>query len=77
MSRVALEAIPGLTFYKNALTAARRTSPIAQLVCIGKACGLYQPDVVRCSNIGGSGTDVDWKVSVHYLMFMVRETARL
>lgn len=61
MSRIALEAIPGLTFYKNALTAARRTSPIAQLVCIGKACGLYQPDVVRCSNIGGSGTDVDWK----------------
>ncbi|KAG1876038.1 hypothetical protein C8R48DRAFT_745610 [Suillus tomentosus] len=61
MSRIALESIPGLTFYKNALTAARRTSPIAQLVCIGKACGLYQPDVVRCSNIGGSGTDVDWK----------------
>ncbi|KAG1839562.1 DUF1183-domain-containing protein [Suillus subalutaceus] len=61
MSRIALESIPGLTFYKNALTAARRTSPIAQLVCIGKACGLYQPDVVRCTNIGGSGTDVDWK----------------
>ncbi|KAG1722270.1 DUF1183-domain-containing protein [Suillus lakei] len=61
MSRIALDSIPGLTFYKNALTAARRTSPIAQLVCIGKACALYQPDVVRCSNIGGSGTDVDWK----------------
>jgi hypothetical protein len=61
MSRIALESIPGLTFYKNALTAARRTSPIAQLVCLGKACGLYQPDVVRCTNIGGSGTDVDWK----------------
>ncbi|KAG2131329.1 DUF1183-domain-containing protein [Suillus clintonianus] len=61
MSRIALESIPGLTFYNNALTAARRTSPIAQLVCVGKACGLYQPDVVRCSNIGGSGTDVDWK----------------
>ncbi|KAG2149088.1 DUF1183-domain-containing protein [Suillus bovinus] len=61
MSRIALESISGLTFYKNALTTARRTSPIAQLVCLGKACGLYQPDVVRCNNIGGSGTDVDWK----------------
>ncbi|KAG0695598.1 DUF1183-domain-containing protein [Suillus ampliporus] len=61
MSRIALESIPALTFYKDSLTAARRTSPIAQLVCIGKPCTLYQPDVVRCSNIGGSGTDVDWK----------------
>lgn len=61
MSRIALENIPALTFYKNSLTAARRTSPIAQLVCIGKPCTLYQPEVVRCTNIGGSGVDVDWK----------------
>ncbi|KAF9223664.1 DUF1183-domain-containing protein [Gyrodon lividus] len=61
MSRIALESIPALTFYKNSLTAARRTSPIAQLVCIGKPCALYQPEVVRCGNIGGSGIDVDWK----------------
>ncbi|OAX35661.1 DUF1183-domain-containing protein [Rhizopogon vinicolor AM-OR11-026] len=61
MSRVALESIPSLTFYKDALTAARRTNPISQLVCVGKPCALYQPDVVHCKNIGGSGTDVDWK----------------
>ncbi|KAF9243506.1 DUF1183-domain-containing protein [Melanogaster broomeanus] len=61
MSRIALDSIPALTFYKNSLTAARRTSAIAQLICIGKPCALYQPEVVRCRNIGGSGVDVDWK----------------
>ncbi|KAH7919508.1 DUF1183-domain-containing protein [Leucogyrophana mollusca] len=61
MSRIALDSIPALTFYKNSITAARRTSPIAQLICLGKPCFLYQPEVVRCKNIGGSGTDVDWK----------------
>ena len=65
MSRVALENIPSLTFYKDAFTAARRTNPIPQLVCVGKPCALYQPDVVHCKNIGGSGTDVDWKVSTY------------
>ncbi|KAI0364319.1 DUF1183-domain-containing protein [Pilatotrama ljubarskyi] len=61
MSRVALAKIPALTFYKDELTLARRAPPIPQLTCIGKPCRLYQPDVVRCVNIGGSGTDVDWK----------------
>lgn len=61
MSRVALASIPALTFYKDELTAARRGDPIPQLTCIGKACRFYTPDVVRCTNSGGSGTDVDWK----------------
>ncbi|EIW84354.1 DUF1183-domain-containing protein [Coniophora puteana RWD-64-598 SS2] len=61
MSRVKLDGTSSLTFYQDALTTARRTSPIAQLVCIGKPCALYQPEVVHCKNIGGSGTDVDWK----------------
>lgn len=64
MSKVKLAEIPALTFYKDALTQARRTTPIAQLTCLGKACKLYQPEVVRCVNLGGSGTDVDWKVGV-------------
>ena len=62
MSRVALAGIPALTFYKDSWTESRRTSPISQLTCIGKPCQLYQPEVVRCVNLGGSGTDVDWKV---------------
>ncbi|KAH7915657.1 DUF1183-domain-containing protein [Hygrophoropsis aurantiaca] len=61
MTRIALESIPALTFYKNTQTTARRTSPIEQLICVGKPCSLYQPEVVRCKNIGGSGTEVDWK----------------
>ncbi|KAI0325084.1 DUF1183-domain-containing protein [Cubamyces sp. BRFM 1775] len=61
MSRVALAKIPALTFYKDELTSSRRAPPIAQLTCVGKPCRLYQPDGVRCVNIGGSGTEVDWK----------------
>ncbi|EGN98788.1 hypothetical protein SERLA73DRAFT_107917 [Serpula lacrymans var. lacrymans S7.3] len=61
MSRVTLESIPALTFYKDSVTLARRTSPIPQLVCLGKPCSLYTPDVVRCENIGGSGAEVDWR----------------
>jgi len=61
MSRIALENIPAITFHKDSLTAARRTTPIAQLVCLGKPCATYQPEVVRCRNIGGSGVNVDWK----------------
>jgi len=61
MSRVQLQNIPALTFYKDALTAARRTDAVPQLSCIGKACKLYQPEAIRCTNVGGSGNDVDWK----------------
>lgn len=62
MSRVQLQNIPALTFYKGALTAARRADAISQLSCIGKACKLYQPEAIRCTNVGGSGNNVDWKV---------------
>jgi hypothetical protein len=63
MSRVELAKIPSLVFYQDAHTAARRTSALPQLVCVGKPCKLFQPEVVRCVNLGGGyGTDVDWKV---------------
>jgi len=61
MSRIQLQNIPALTFYKDALTAARRADAIPQLSCIGKACRLYQPEAIRCTNVGGSGNNVDWK----------------
>ncbi|KAI0782335.1 hypothetical protein C8Q75DRAFT_861167 [Abortiporus biennis] len=60
--KVLLSSIRSLTFYKDSVTEARRTNPIQQLKCIGgKACKIYQPDVVRCFNVGGQGVDVDWK----------------
>ena len=62
MSRVELAKIKSLTFYKDSYTAARRTPSLPQVVCVGKPCKLYQPDVVRCVSLGGTGTDVDWKV---------------
>ncbi|KJA19453.1 hypothetical protein HYPSUDRAFT_143695 [Hypholoma sublateritium FD-334 SS-4] len=60
-TRVQLAKIPALTFYKDEPTVARRTPALPQLVCIGKPCKLYQPEVVRCVNVGGNGVDVDWK----------------
>jgi hypothetical protein len=60
-TRTKLDAIRSLTFYKDTETQSRRGSYLPQLNCIGKPCRLYTPDVVRCVNAGGSGTDVDWK----------------
>jgi hypothetical protein len=73
MSRVALSSIRSLTFYRDEVTLARRSSPIPQLTCVGKACKLYTPDVVRCQNAGGEGIDVDWKVIIplYFLCWMV------
>ena len=64
-SRVRLADIPALTLYNDEPTLSRRGHPIPQLVCKGKPCGLYQPDVIRCVNLGGEGANVDWKVRVH------------
>ncbi|KAG7089536.1 hypothetical protein E1B28_011209 [Marasmius oreades] len=61
MSKVKLENIKALTFYSGEVTNARRSSPVQQLTCVGRPCKIYQPEVVRCTNIGGHGTDVDWK----------------
>ncbi|PCH42589.1 hypothetical protein WOLCODRAFT_132447 [Wolfiporia cocos MD-104 SS10] len=61
MSRTALSRIRALTFYKDSLTKSQRGDPVPQLECVGKPCRLYQPEVVRCTNIGGEGVDVDWK----------------
>jgi hypothetical protein len=58
--RIKLSSIRSLTFYADELTTARRTQPIQQLICDGKDCRHYKPDVVRCVNAGGSGVDVDW-----------------
>ncbi|KAJ7593236.1 hypothetical protein C8J56DRAFT_493715 [Mycena floridula] len=64
MSRIELAKIPALTFYRDELTKARRTSAIPQLECVGGgACKRYTPEVVRCESLGGTGTEVDWKCS--------------
>lgn len=61
MSRIKLADITALTLYQGEVTSSRRGQPIPQLVCKGKPCKLFTPDVVRCVNLGGEGTDVDWK----------------
>lgn len=59
-SRVRMDSIDTLTFYNGELTAARRSSPVPQLQCVGKPCKLYQPDVVQCTAVGRNGPDVEW-----------------
>jgi hypothetical protein len=58
--RVKLSSIRSLTFYAGELTTSRRTAPVEQLVCEGAPCRRFQPDVVRCTNAGGTGSDIDW-----------------
>jgi len=62
-TKVKLSDVRTLTLYAGEQTEARRSTPIPQLECIGKPCSKFQPDVVRCTNTGGSGVEVDWKVS--------------
>ncbi|KAJ9110934.1 hypothetical protein QFC20_002700 [Naganishia adeliensis] len=60
--KVLLQSIKTLTFHKDAVTKARRTTPIPQLTCKGKACKRFQPDVVQCTNTGDDGLgNVQWK----------------
>ena len=61
MSRVALSQIISLSFYKDKPPLSRRGQPIQQLKCIGSPCRLYQPEAVRCTNLGGAGSDFDWR----------------
>lgn len=43
------------------MTSSRRTSPVPQLQCEGKACRTYQPDVVQCTAVGDDGAGgLEW-----------------
>ncbi|KLO15246.1 DUF1183-domain-containing protein [Schizopora paradoxa] len=59
MSRVLLADIQRLTLHKGAKTKGRRSHPIPQLKCVGE-CRNFEPEVVRCHNVGGEGTEIDW-----------------
>ncbi|KAF8307348.1 DUF1183-domain-containing protein, partial [Clavulina sp. PMI_390] len=59
--KVLLSSINSLAFFSEEYTKARRAEAIPQLTCVGKLCGLYQPEAVQCINIGGDGADVNWK----------------
>lgn len=45
---------------------------IAQMTCVGRACELYQPQVVQCSNMGDDGLgNVQWKVGLRETSIIV------
>ncbi|XP_026159684.1 store-operated calcium entry-associated regulatory factor [Mastacembelus armatus] len=62
-SSVLLRDIQVLTLYKGHYTTARRSSPVAQLQCIGGSagCQAFIPEVVQCQNKGWDGVDVQWE----------------
>ncbi|RSH90091.1 hypothetical protein EHS25_001424 [Saitozyma podzolica] len=61
-ARVPLASIKSITLRAGRDTRARRGAPIPQLQCIGKACEVYQPDAVQCTNMGDDGTgNMQWK----------------
>jgi len=60
---VLLSSIKSLTLRGDKMTTARRVSAIPQLTCSGgSAQGLYEIDVMRCTNSGSSygSSDVEW-----------------
>ncbi|KAL6467252.1 hypothetical protein MHYP_G00250560 [Metynnis hypsauchen] len=60
---VLLRDVQALTLYRGRYTAARRTSPVPQLQCVGGSagCGSFTPEVVQCQNKGWDGVDVQWE----------------
>lgn len=61
--QVNLRDVNLLTFRKGLSTTGKRTSPVAQLVCSGSACGTDdEPAVVYCENVGRDDREVvSWK----------------
>lgn len=57
---VLLRDVQVLTLYKDRYTAARRSSPVPQLQCVGGSagCQAFIPEVVQCLNKGWDGVDV-------------------
>ncbi|TRY85737.1 hypothetical protein DNTS_031919 [Danionella cerebrum] len=60
---VLLRDVQVLTLYRGRYTAARRSSAVPQLQCVGGSagCGSFQPEVVQCYNRGMDGIDTQWE----------------
>lgn len=52
-----------LTLHTGRLTTGRRSSPMAQLTCVGGSASHRQSEVstVQCYNQGFNGRDYDWR----------------
>jgi len=58
-----LEDIKTITLYRGKETTGRRTTPVAQMKCVGGYAGCYirQPTSAQCYNKGTDGNDVQWE----------------
>ena len=55
-------SLTALTLHSDRATTSRRTSPVPQLSCVGKACRYFQPEVVQCVPVGSDGANgLEWK----------------
>ena len=58
--KILLSTVRSLTLRSDQKTAGRRLAPIPQLKCVGgDARGLYEVDVMRCTNAGSDYGDED------------------
>lgn len=60
---VLLRDVQALTLHRGRYTAARRSSPVPHLQCVGGSagCHAFVPEVVQCHNKGWDGVDVQWE----------------
>ena len=61
--RILLRDLSAITLHQGHMTQGRRSSPVAQLMCVGgtAGCTAFTPNVVQCRNQGWDGYDVQWK----------------
>lgn len=59
--RIKLKDIQTLTLHSDRWTAARRTSPIQQLTCVGDHCNRVRIYSAQCYNRGSDGRSIQWE----------------
>lgn len=63
-----LRDVQALTLHRGRYTAARRSSPVPHLQCVGgtAGCHAFVPEVVQCHNKGWDGVDVQVRKWNHW-----------
>ena len=63
-NKILAQEIHTITLRADAMTTARRGSPIPQLQCIGGDCNQHINNV-KCTNTGFDGQDVQWACTTY------------
>eukprot|EP01095_Lingulamoeba_sp_RSL-Kostka_P016702 TRINITY_DN826_c0_g1_i2.p1 TRINITY_DN826_c0_g1~~TRINITY_DN826_c0_g1_i2.p1 ORF type:complete len:267 (-),score=88.74 TRINITY_DN826_c0_g1_i2:535-1314(-) len=58
--KILLKDVQVLTLHNGKMTTGRRSSPVAQINCLGSYCQ-YAPETLQCYNKGFDGSDFQWE----------------